>query len=219
MTQRWKSDESLHSCPTKKNGAQIKKVLDYENVYIEEFLNQDEIRDWESIDRCKDLWYWALELAEIEDISKWTVLDCGTKDGQFPEYLIDKVDGVIGTEVSQPYIDYARERERPVIYDDVCDIDFEDNSFDLVFSHHLLGLTSDYMKALEEMYRVTKPGGYMITLNNVPGNPKKHYSYIDSPLIYFDFIEKHPCKVLYNKYIDNEYKNEWVLFIQKEDKK
>ena len=98
--QKWKTDPKLHSCGMIKKGNQYNKALNYKEVYIDEFLESDPIKDWESIDRCINLWKWALDKSEITDISKFQVLDCGTKDGQFPEYLKDKVKLGIGIEIS-----------------------------------------------------------------------------------------------------------------------
>jgi len=220
--QRWKTDPTLRNCPRLKIGDQTKKRLDYEKVYIEEFLNQDPLRDWESIDRCKWLWDWALkELGtdykhlSYSEWQTWRVLDIGSKDGQFPEWLREiGCDQAMGTEISAPYVDYAQNLGRPVVYGDVCNMDVSwTGNFDFVFAHHVLGLTPDYLKALEEMYRVTSQ--YMIALNDVPGNKQKHYSYIDSPAIFHKFVEDNPCEVLWNGYLETGYGNEWVIFLRK----
>jgi ubiquinone/menaquinone biosynthesis C-methylase UbiE len=219
MKQKWKTDPSLYNCPTKKVNNQIKKELDYKTTYVREFLDADPIRDWESIDRCKKLWDWTLKKLNMDytklsysEWQTWKVLDCGTKDGQFPEWLNEiGCDQSIGIEISKPYVNYAKSKKRPVIWGNVCDIDFEDNSFDVVFSHHLLGLTPDYYKALSEMYRVTRK--YMVTLNDVPGNPRKHYSYISSPNIYYKFIEEFKPEVIFNDYWRKD--KEWVMLIKK----
>ena len=212
--QRWKKDPTLRNCPRLEVGDQKKKRMDYENVYVEEFLNQDPLRDWESIDRCKWLWDWALRtLSENEE--PWKILDCGTKDGQFPAWLREEgFDQAMGIEISEPYVDYAKSKGRPVAYGDACNMDDSwTGNFDFVFAHHLHGLTPDYLKALEEMYRVTN--NYMIALNQVPGNKQKHYSYIDSPAIFHKFVKDNPCEVLWNGYLETGYGNEWVIFIRK----
>jgi len=180
MTQKWKTDPTLYDCDVEEIDGQVKKKLDYENTYVKEFLDADPLRDWESFDRCKDLWNWCMSKLENPDISKWRVMDCGTKDCQFPEWLLDKVEYAVGIEISEPYVKYAQERNRPIIDVDVCDIEFTDESFDFMFAHHLLGLTQDFRKGLAEMYRVLKVGGFMVTLDNIPGNKRKHYSYVDS---------------------------------------
>jgi SAM-dependent methyltransferase len=209
--QKWKIDPLLHSCPVEKDGVQIKKKLDYEKVFVEEFLNKDPLKDWESFSRCKRLFEWAKAQDNIEVVS---ILDVGTKDGQFPTWLEEIGYKAIGIEISKPYVEYAQSKKRHVEYGDVCNLKYEDNTFDMVFSHHVLGLTSDIKKALSEMYRVSKR--YIISLAEVPGNKKKHYSYIDSPQIFHDFVEHTKCTVLYNNYLpETGYKNEWVIFVEK----
>lgn len=42
---------------------------------------------------------------------------------------------------------------------DICDLPFEDNRFDLIFCNHVLEHIADDKKALEELFRVMKPGG------------------------------------------------------------
>lgn len=45
---------------------------------------------------------------------------------------------------------------------DICDLPFEDNSFDVVFCNHVLEHISDDTKAMQELYRVMKVGGFGI---------------------------------------------------------
>ena len=42
---------------------------------------------------------------------------------------------------------------------DICDLPFEDNAFDVVFCNHVLEHIPDDTKAMQELYRVLKPGG------------------------------------------------------------
>jgi len=214
--QRWKNDASLHSCETVKEGHQVKKVLDYYGIYVDEFLNSDPIQDWESIERCKELWWWSLNILGNKEASDWDVLDCGSKDGQFPEYLVDRVKSVIGIEISQDYVKYAAEKGRPIAYGDVCNMKSEwTDKFDCVFSHHLLGLVPDYWKALEEMLRVAKPGGYLITCNDVPGNPRKHYSFIEDDEIFNDFTKEKDVQQIFSGCWNPIFPKEWVYIIEK----
>lgn len=220
MVQRWKEDPSLHSCPRIKDAWQETKDMDYSETYRVEFLESDPLRDWESIDRCISLWDWAIEFAKINP-KDFCVLDCGTKDGQFPNWLRKVIKGAIGVEFSEKYVKYAKEKGRPVVWGDVCNMDFDDGIYDLVFSHHLLGLTADYGKGLDEMFRVTKPGGYMITLNDVPGNPKKHFSYIKDNNVFNNFLIKHKDEIdtiLWNTWW-GPIPKEYVLFVRKKNEK
>ena len=211
--QKWKVDSSLHSCE-RKDG---KKVIDYHTTYVEEFLNSDPVRDWESIERCKDLWFWSIP--KTNNLSEdWQILDVGTKDGQFVEFLRhDDFKNVIGIDVSMDYVEYAQSLDRPVRYGDVCNLpDDWSGRFDYVFSHHVLGLTPDYHKALDEMWRVTKQGGYMITLNDCPGNPKKHYSLITDSIIFDNFtVDNKDVDILFNDYWSDKYPKEWVMMLRK----
>lgn len=217
--QKWKTDKNLYACPTEKNGNQVKKTLDYHTTYRKEFLESDPLRDWESIDRCIWLWNWAMGVIPEPNIEKevfqWAVLDVGTKDAQFPDWL--RTHGImgIGLEYSEEYVKYAVNKGRPVKYGNACDMEFDDDMFDFVFSHHVHGLLPDYLKGLEEMLRVTNK--YMICLNQVPGNKKKHYSYISSPDIYHEFVKNNEreIEVLYNDFLDTGYGDEWVLFVRK----
>lgn len=42
---------------------------------------------------------------------------------------------------------------------DICNLPFEDNSFDMIFCNHVLEHIPDDTKAMEELYRILKPGG------------------------------------------------------------
>ncbi|CAM1342627.1 class I SAM-dependent methyltransferase [Tenacibaculum aestuarii] len=45
---------------------------------------------------------------------------------------------------------------------DICDLPFEDNSFDVVFCNHVLEHIPNDTKAIQELYRVMKVGGFGI---------------------------------------------------------
>lgn len=218
MSQKWKQDPTLHSCNVVEENGVLKKQLDYTKTYIKEFLDSDPLRDWESIERCIYLWKFCSSFIDVDEID--TLLDCGTKDGQFVDY-IRKEEGIdaLGIEISKPYVTYAQSQGRNVDYGNVCDLQYNDNTFDFVFSHHVLGLTPDYFKALSEMYRVSKR--YMVTLNDVPGNKRKHYSYIDSPEVFDDWLKRpefEGVNVLYSGRNDGFWgksTTEWILFLEK----
>lgn len=42
---------------------------------------------------------------------------------------------------------------------DICNLPFEDNTYDIILCNHVLEHISDDTKAMKEMYRVLKPGG------------------------------------------------------------
>ncbi len=45
---------------------------------------------------------------------------------------------------------------------DICDLPFENNSFDIIFCNHVLEHIPDDRKAMQELYRILKPGGFGI---------------------------------------------------------
>lgn len=45
---------------------------------------------------------------------------------------------------------------------DICDLPFEDNSYEVIFCNHVLEHIPDDSKAMQELYRVMKPGGWGI---------------------------------------------------------
>lgn len=45
---------------------------------------------------------------------------------------------------------------------DICDLPFKDNEFDIIFCNHVLEHIPNDTKAMQELYRIMKPGGYGI---------------------------------------------------------
>src|SRR5690606_1652262 len=45
---------------------------------------------------------------------------------------------------------------------DICNLPFKDNEFDVIFCNHVLEHIPDDTKAMQELYRIMKPGGYGI---------------------------------------------------------
>ncbi|CAM1342622.1 SAM dependent methyltransferase [Tenacibaculum amylolyticum] len=45
---------------------------------------------------------------------------------------------------------------------DICDLPFEDSSYDIIFCNHVLEHIPDDTKAMQELFRVLKPGGFGI---------------------------------------------------------
>ena len=160
-------------------------------------------------------WVWAMDFIDYIGPTKRStklVLDCGAASGAFVEYLRFINWQAVGIEINQPFVTFANSKDRPVACADVCNIPFKDETFDFVFSSHVLGLTSDFWVALKEMFRVTKE--YMIVLVEVPGNPNKHYSMVRDEEIFNNFIKWHNVDVLWNGRWEHNAKD-WIFFIKK----
>jgi len=63
------------------------------------------------------------------------------------------------------HIDYTTTDLNSPIADvkaDICDLPFKDNSYDIIFCNHVLEHIPNDEKAMKELYRVMKPGGFGI---------------------------------------------------------
>jgi len=63
------------------------------------------------------------------------------------------------------HVDYTTTDLKSPIADikaDICDLPFEDNSYDVIFCNHVLEHITDDKKAMQELYRVMKPNGWGI---------------------------------------------------------
>ena len=60
---------------------------------------------------------------------------------------------------------------------DICDLPFKDNSYDVIFCNHVLEHIVNDVKAMSELYRVLKPGGWGIF--QIPQDVKRQKTYED----------------------------------------
>ena len=119
------------------------------------------------------------------------VLDVGCGPGLITvdlaqNYLSEK-GSVIGVEPTQGLIDAANELKASVTpplnnvkfqLGSIYELPFDDNSFDLVFAHQVIIHLQDPIKGLQELARVTKPGGYVAVkdadLDSIIASPEKY---------------------------------------------
>jgi ubiquinone/menaquinone biosynthesis C-methylase UbiE len=66
---------------------------------------------------------------------------------------------------------------------------FEDNSFDMVFSSHVLEHIPDFGKAMKEIYRVLKPNGFLFCV--IPSSFDKPYAFLNHYLNLISLIPKY----------------------------
>ena len=65
----------------------------------------------------------------------------------------------------QKNLDYTTsDLESPIadVKADICNLPFNENEFDVIFCNHVLEHITDDTKAMQELYRVLKPGGFGI---------------------------------------------------------
>ena len=63
---------------------------------------------------------------------------------------------------------------------DICNLPFEDNTYDLILCNHVLEHIPDDTKAMQELYRVLKPGG--IGIFQIPQDLKRTETFTDDSI-------------------------------------
>ena len=63
---------------------------------------------------------------------------------------------------------------------DICNLPFEDSSFDVILCNHVLEHIPDDTKAMQEMYRILKPGGWGIF--QIPQDLKREKTFEDDSI-------------------------------------
>ena len=63
---------------------------------------------------------------------------------------------------------------------DICNLPFQDNSFDVILCNHVLEHIPDDTKAMQELYRVLKPGGWGIF--QIPQDLKREKTFEDNTI-------------------------------------
>ena len=99
-----------------------------------------------------------------------TLLDCGCATGAITIGLAKMVEPgqVVGVDISEIEIERARARAAEAgitnvryAIGNIYQLDFADNHFDALFSHNVLEHMAEPARALQEMHRVLKPGGFI----------------------------------------------------------
>jgi hypothetical protein len=63
---------------------------------------------------------------------------------------------------------------------DICNLPFEDNQYDIILCNHVLEHIPDDTKAMQELYRVLKPGG--MTILQIPQDLKRKVTFADDTI-------------------------------------
>lgn len=102
----------------------------------------------------------------IELVGEGRVLDAGCGHGKDVEYLIEHGLEAVGVDSAEGMVRYAREH-KPGEYHvmDVRELSFQSGSFDGVWCNSVLQFLppAEMEDALDEMYRVLRPGGVFYT--------------------------------------------------------
>jgi len=105
---------------------------------------------------------WITELLNSINLKGKKVLDIGCGFGRFVYYLREKGIDAIGIDISESSIKLAKDNNCAV--GNAEDLQFENNSFDVVISLGVLHHTPDINKAIQEIWRVLKPDGIVFVV-------------------------------------------------------
>ncbi len=101
------------------------------------------------------------------------ILDAGCGTGVFTLDFLAAGSEVVGLDISVPMLNLARKKTADYAFfalrGDMEWLPFKDNSFDKVVSVTALEFIADAKGAVNELFRVTRPGGYVVvaTLNSL----------------------------------------------------
>ena len=85
---------------------------------------------------------------------------------------------------SLPNLDYTTtDLDSPLamVKADICSLPFDDNSFDVILCNHVLEHIPDDTKAMHELYRVLKPGGWGVF--QIPQDLKRQKTFEDNSIV------------------------------------
>lgn len=115
----------------------------------------------------------TMTLGLLKPTSGDVILDVGCGSGIFTEFFIDAGADVIGLDISVPMIRDACVRLQGKSFSSIAgtmyNLPFDDECFDKTVSITALEFVPDAQRAVDEMFRVTKPGGWIVvsTLNSL----------------------------------------------------
>ncbi len=129
---------------------------------------------------CEYIYNWDKKrLFELADFEGKVVLDVGAGTGRLTFAAAEKARHVYASEPVDRLREYMRDKiknegiKNVTVLDGMCDwLPFEDNTFDIVMSGHVVG--DDFENEIAELERVTKDGGYVLDCigeNSGPANP------------------------------------------------
>lgn len=90
------------------------------------------------------------------------ILDAGCGTGLIQNIIVKNHPYTTGIDFSEKMLFFAKQRGLNVMQGDITHLPFEDNTFDIVYSFKVLSHIQDIGKALRELHRILKVGGFMI---------------------------------------------------------
>jgi malonyl-CoA O-methyltransferase len=133
-----------------------------------------------------------------------TVLDLGSGTGFFTDLLASRYQQVIGLDISQKMLRFAKENRNTSILwleADAYKIPLQDNSVDFIYSNLMIQWCDPLDLVLNEVMRVLKPGGLFIFSTLVDGTLfelKSSWAQVDNDKHVIDFKPEQEVRSLLN---------------------
>jgi predicted SAM-dependent methyltransferase len=122
-----------------------------------------------SLERHRLLWlYLKNETDFFNSVQKKKVLHFAPEQAFYKVFRQQKNLDYTTTDLLSPLADVKA---------DICNLPFKDNEYDLILCNHVLEHIPDDTKAMQELYRVLKPGGMAIL--QIPQDLKRARTYAD----------------------------------------
>ncbi|NKI27409.1 class I SAM-dependent methyltransferase [Arenibacter sp. 6A1] len=123
-----------------------------------------------SLERHRLLWLFLQNETKFFTV-KSRVLHFAPEQAFYDRFkLLDNIDYTT-TDLESPLADVTA---------DICSLPFQDNSFDVIFCNHVLEHIPDDTKAMQELYRILKPGGWGVF--QVPQDLERLTTYEDDSI-------------------------------------
>ena len=148
---------------TIKNDCSIKYMTGYSYQKAFSKLRPESTYDTETRRKKANKMLAVLDDFYAGDLQKLTALDIGCSTGIITNILKDRFNRVVGIDIDEDAIKYARETHRrdnlQFCIQDSMNLGFPENSFDVVICAHVYEHVPDYMRLMREIHRVLNPGG------------------------------------------------------------
>jgi malonyl-CoA O-methyltransferase len=131
-----------------------------------------------------------------------TVLDLGSGTGFFTDLLASRYQQVIGLDISNKMLRFAKENRNSSIHwleADAYKIPLQDNSVDFIYSNLMIQWCDPLSLVLDEVMRVLKPGGLFIFSTLVDGTLfelKSSWAQVDDDQHVIDFKPESEVRAL-----------------------